>query len=307
MAAAHLRTVHDFATIAMDTWVNVQVVSARPREEVEAAVQRAFAWFEAVERRCTRFDPSSEVMRLSRSAPAPVHVSPLLFEVVAFAMHLSEQTDGAFDPTVGATLERMGFNVNYRSGETIHSDVAADVSVSDVQLDRRAGTIRLRRPLVLDLNAVAKGLAIDLAIQQLADFPDVCVEAGGDVFVRGHNAAGQLWRVGIQHPRAAGVLARTLEVTDSAVCTAGDYQRRSSDGNDSGHILDGRTRQPVTDLASVTVVAPTAMAADGLSTAAMALGRQRGLQFLEDQGVDGLLIAPDGTLAATRARLTSDA
>src|SRR4029077_776953 len=87
---------------------------------------------------------------------------------------------------------------------------------------------------------------------------------------------------------ARGSFPSTLRVTDLAVCTSGDYERRSPGPSAAGHILDARTGQSVTDLASVTVVAPTAMAADGLSTAAMVLGRERGLLFLEDQGVAAL-------------------
>jgi thiamine biosynthesis lipoprotein len=150
----------------------------------------------------------------------------------------------------------------------------------------------LIRPVVLDLNAVCKGLAIDLAAQALAELPGVCIEAGGDLFARGHNVAGQPWHVGIQHPRAPGLLARTLQVTSAAVCTSGDYER-------GAHVLDARSRTAVGDLASVSVVAPTAMAADGLSTAAMVLGRERGLAFLESQGVHGLLLDPDGTAYVT--------
>jgi len=287
-----LKTLHEFSSVSMDTMVNVTIVSDVPRSEIEPAVQRALAWFEAVERICTRFDPTSEVMQLLQRVGRRVHVSTLLFEVVAFAMDLAEQTDGAFDPTIGARLEGLGFATNYRTGDRVRSGIDPHgLSYRDVRLDRHARTVRLRRPLVLDLNAVAKGLAIDLAAAELRDFADLCVEAGGDLFVRGHNAAGEAWHVGIQHPRADGLLARTLHVTDTAVCTSGDYERRSAS---VGHILDARTQQPVTDLASVTVVAPTAMAADGLSTAAMVLGRPGAHAFLEAQGVGALLIAPDG-------------
>jgi thiamine biosynthesis lipoprotein len=277
----------------MDTGVNVQVISKQPRETVEPAVVRALAWFDAIERICTRFDTQSEVMQLLTRVGERVHVSTLLFEVVAFALQLAEQTDGAFDPTVGARLEQLGFNVNYRTGEAMHSGVDADAGTfRDVRLDRRARTIRLNRALILDLNAVAKGLAIDLAARELQDYADICLEAGGDLYVRGHNPAGEAWRVGIQHPRTDGVLAHTLSLSDTAVCTSGDYERRSSGGE--GHVLDARTWQPVSDLASVTVIASTAMAADGLSTAAMVLGRERGRRFLEDQAVRGVLVAPDG-------------
>jgi thiamine biosynthesis lipoprotein len=211
-------------------------------------------------------------------------------------MDLAEQTDGAFDPTIGASMEQLGFNTNYKTGEKIHTAVdARPATFRDVRLDRRARTVLLRKSLILDLNAVAKGLAIDLAANELANFEGFSIEAGGDLFVHGHNAASEPWRIGIQHPRADGLMAQTLDLTDSAVCTSGDYERRAGADYGDSHILDARTGRPVTDLASVTVVAPTAMAADGLSTAAMILGRERGLQFLEEQGVGGLLMAPDGT------------
>jgi thiamine biosynthesis lipoprotein len=298
----------------MDTGVNIQVVTSRPRGVVERDVQRALAWFETVERVCTRFDPNSEVMQLLDRVGEPVTVSTLLFEAVAFALDLADQTSGAFDPTIGAHMEQLGFNINYRTGEVIQTPVdARSGSYRDVVLDRGRRTILLQRPLVLDLNAVAKGLAIDLAVRELGDYQSVCVEAGGDVYVAGHNLAGQAWRVGIQHPRADGLMLETLELSDTAVCSSGDYERR-------GHIVDARSRgslrqpraagheqhpkraraqkpSPSTarsELASVTVLAPTAMAADGLSTAAMVLGYDRGIQLLERQGVRGLLVAPDG-------------
>src|SRR5438105_8328317 len=117
------RTAHAFATVSMDTGVNIQVITDQPRDTVEPNVQHALAWFETVERICTRFDTSSEVMRLLQQVGRPVTVSTLLFEVVAFAMSLAEQTDGAFDPTIGAAMEQLGFNTNYRTGETIHTPI----------------------------------------------------------------------------------------------------------------------------------------------------------------------------------------
>lgn len=296
------RTAHAFATIAMDTAINIQVVGDQPRESIEPAVNRAFAWFETVERICTRFDRSSEVMQLLDQVGSPAKISTLLSEVLAFALDLAEQTDGAFDPTIGAVMEQLGFNTHYKTGAIIRTgEVTAEAenaSYRDVTLDRRAHRVLLRKPLILDLNAVSKGLALDLAARELADFEGACIEAGGDIVVSGHNLAGEVWHIGIQHPRAAGLLAQTLHLTDTAVCTSGDYERRVHVGEgdqSSGHILDPRTHRAVADLASVTVVAPTAMAADGLSTAAMVLGRKDGLRFLEEQGVGGLLIAADGS------------
>lgn len=289
------RATHAFTSVSMDTGVNVQVIAAESRERVEAVVRRALAWFETVERICTRFDPTSEVMQLLQHVGTAVPVSTLLFESIAFALDLAKQTDGAFDPTIGASMEQLGFNTNYKTGQAINTPIAArSVDFRDVKLDRRAHTALLRRPLILDLNAVAKGLAIDLAARELEAFADVYVEAGGDVYVRGHAPSGDPWRIGIQHPRAEGLLAHTLAVTDTAVCTSGDYER-------GGHILDARTHKAVSGFASVTVVAPTAMAADGLSTAAMVLGPERGLDFIREQGVGAVFVTADGGI--TRVNL----
>jgi thiamine biosynthesis lipoprotein len=297
--------VHRTDTVAMDTWVRVQVVSPEPPATVEAAVQRALLWLGAVERATSRFEPGGEVIALARTPDRPVPVSALLFAATELAVHLARLTDGVFDPTVGGRLERRGFDRNYRTGATIDSglrEIAA--SYRDVRLDRRAQTITLRRPLVLDLGAVAKGLAVDLIARELAThgFQDFSVEAGGDVYARGRNAAGLPWQVGIQHPRAADRLIRTVPVSDGAVCTSGDYERAAPDG--TSHILDARTgRAPAEPPISVSVLAPTAMAADGLSTAVMLLGRERGLRLLAGQGVAGLLVQADGTVVTTRGFL----
>jgi thiamine biosynthesis lipoprotein len=292
---------HRVDTVAMDTWVNVQVVSPEPPARVDAAAQWALAWIGAVERAASRFESDSEVMALARTPGRPVPVSTLLLEATDFALRLARLTGGVFDPTVGALLERRGFARNYRTGATIDSGLGdAPVSYRDVTLDRRDGTILLKRPLVLDLGAVAKGLAVDLVARDLTSrgFRDFSVEAGGDVYARGCNTAGLPWQVGIQHPRAANRLVRTVPVSDGAVCTSGDYERSAPDG--SLHVVDARTRRcPTALLASVSVLAPTAMAADGLSTAAMLLGRERGLRLLVEQGLAGLMVQADGTIVTT--------
>ena len=146
----------------------------------------------------------------------------------------------------------------------------------------------MRKPLLLDLGAVAKGLAIDLAAQELTCFAHAVVEAGGDLSVRGRSATNEPWRVGIRHPRQEGALIEVLHVSDMAVCTSGDYERRGPRG-DGHHLIDPQRGASVDTVASVTVIAPTAMVADALATAAFVLGPARGLRFLEAQGVDGLI------------------
>jgi thiamine biosynthesis lipoprotein len=150
----------------------------------------------------------------------------------------------------------------------------------------------LRRPLILDLGAVAKGLAVDLAAQELAPFGNYAIDAGGDLFVRGLNPAGQPWQIGLRHPRRPDELLGVVRLADAAICTSGDYERQSPRQEDGHHLIDPRTGRSAADVASVTVVAPTAMAADALATAAFVLGPRRGLRLLTRQGVEGLIVTP---------------
>lgn len=258
----------------------------------DAAVARAKDWFRSVELACTRFDATSELRRLCETAHVVTPVSELLFEATQFALAVADASGGAFDPTVGARMESRGFDRDYRTGTQSRSAVVTNSTATyrDVELDVAKQTITLHKPLLLDLGAVAKGLAIDLAARELAELQHFMVDAGGDLFVSGRNADGESWRVGIRHPREADALLQTINVDGGAVCTSGDYERTGSDGQH--HLLDARTHETAATLVSVTVLAPSAMVADALATAAFALGPTAGLTFLENHHVEALLVTP---------------
>ena len=151
----------------MGTLVSIEV------DAPEAAVDRAFEWFHQIEEHCSRFDPTSELRKIEPGKPMPA--SPILFEAVRFALLVAEETNGAFDPTVGHSMTARGFNRNYRTGEmTSNLRAGDDVSFRDVELDAQNQTILLRRPLTLDLGAVAKGLAVDAAAREIGTVPELC-------------------------------------------------------------------------------------------------------------------------------------
>lgn len=288
----------------MGTVVRIEIVGHDThddgRAEREQGVARAFEWFRQVEARCSRFDPQSELRQLTDRAGEPVPVSTLLFEATQFAIALANETDGAFDPTVGRRMETLGFDRDYRTGDVSSSKSATadDASYRDVVLDAKAQTITLLRPLVLDLGAVAKGLAVDMAARELQPFENFAIDAGGDLYLGGCNAAGEPWSVGIRHPRDEHSVIERLRVSNTAVCTSGDYERRSS--TDAHHIIDARTGASASAVASVTVVAPLAMLADGLATAAFVLGPTRGIELLDRNGVQGMILTPSLERFATR-------
>jgi thiamine biosynthesis lipoprotein len=283
----------------MGTVVTIEVVSAGADE----AIARAFNWFRHIERSCSRFDPGSELRLLVRQAGVPVAASPVLFQAVQFALAVAHETGGAFDPTVGHTMEALGFDREYSTGRITRSAIDApdDVSFRDVRLDPKAQTVTLERPLLLDLGAVAKGMAADAAARELAPFRDFAIDAGGDLYVSGRNAEGAAWTIGIPHPRVPGQLLEAIQAADCAVCTSGDYERRAPKPEDGHHILDPRTRRSTSASASATVIAPTAMLADALATAAFVLGPDEGIRLLDRIGVEGAIYSPALERRATKA------
>jgi len=288
------------AVAVMGTIVTIQIVGGGhgvntiDRGDRREATARAFEWFRRVETCCSRFDPRSELLRLSDRIGTAVPVSEMLYELVQFAVAVAEETGGAFDPTVGRTMEARGFNREHRTRNIVRTELASSVDATyrDVALDPQRRTIALLRPLVLDLGAVAKGFAIDMAARELRPFEHFAIDAGGDLYVGGHSAAGTPWSIGVRHPRRDRHVIATVYASDAAVCTSGDYERVAVDEGDGHHILDARSGVSPKDVASATVMAPTAMAADALATAAFVLGPREGIDLLEREGVEGLILTP---------------
>jgi thiamine biosynthesis lipoprotein len=260
----------------MGTVVSIEV------DAPEAAVRRAFGWFRQVEAHCSRFDAGSELRQLTTGKRTPA--SPILFEAVRFALMVAEETGGAFDPTVGGHMAARGFNRHYLTRE-VSEMPGSDTGISfrDVEIDTHRRTILLRRPLTLDLGAVAKGLAVDAATRELRRFRNFAIDAGGDLYLGGCNGRGEPWSAGIRHPRVRGELVDRLRISDRAVCTSGDYERGQ-------HILDPRRSEAAHGVASATVIAPCAMLADALATAAFVLGPEAGIPLLTRMGVEGLIV-----------------
>lgn len=287
----------------MDTVVSIKIVTSRAKAEIDESMARAFAAFYQVESVCSRFNNQSEISRLSTQIGTPVSVSPILFQAIRFGWEVADFTEGAFDPTLGNTLGLYGFNRDYLTGyQSVPTtpNPNSPVSYLDLDLNEEAQTILLRKPLTLDLGAIAKGLAVDLAVKELSQFEGFFIDAGGDIFAGGMNDYEEPWRVGIRHPLEKEEIIRTLQLTDRAVCTSGGYERVSPNRKDAHHLINPHSGISQSDILSCTVIAPFTMLADAFSTAAFILGAEKGIQQLELAGLDGLLITPNLEMPMTK-------
>jgi thiamine biosynthesis lipoprotein len=279
----------------MDTVVDIQVVTGKwkSNEEAEEKINRAFEAFQKVEQACSRFSPDSELMEACQRIEIPVPISPFLFEPLKFALEMAEWTDGVFDPTVGKVMEEHGFNRHYLTGQLIESPAADSVTYRDIVLNEQDRTLYLRKLLVIDLGAVAKGFAIDLAANELKEFEGFMVNAGGDLFAGGVDEQGNPWEIGIQHPERSEEIIDTIELSNEAICTSGSYERKSAKVPGAHHLIHPKTRQSSNEWVSCSAIAPFAMMADAFSTASFLLGAESGKKLLEQADLRGILITTD--------------
>ncbi len=272
----------------MGTRVTVTAHPVSPERDLAAAADAVFAVFVDLEQVFSLFRSDSEISRVNARAGEATKVSPRFLEALRYALALADETGGVFDPLVGAlTAPRR-------------DPAAHRCRYQDVAVDPAAGVIRLPPGAVLDLNAVVKGLALDLALTAFGGTEALMIEAGGDIVVRGLPPGKPAWNIGIRDPRRPELVAAVLPVRSGAVCTSGDYFR-GKEARDAGraHLVDARDGRPAGDIASLTVLAPTAKAADALSTAAWLLPSREAPAFVErHDGAACLLIDAAGQIFA---------
>lgn len=267
--------------------------------DADAARETAEAAFNRVDRAMSGYRTDSELMAFNRSALGQWHpISRDFGRVVASALEVAEQSDGAFDPTIGALVDLWGFGAEARSDslpEAAEIDSLRQLTgVKYLQFDEVGLALRRLAEFSLDLSAIAKGYAVDLALAELTakSCEDLLVEVGGEVAARGLRPDGSDWRVGVESPGSSATITHTLALHNEAVATSGDYRNFSQfDGKRYSHTIDPATGRPVTHaLASVSVVATSAMRADALATALNVMGPVEGLLFASTIGVDALFI-----------------
>ncbi len=287
--------------LLMGTTVTIRVVGDAPDLRMQESIQRAIGAMHAVERACSRFDEDSALRELCRHPGQLTPVPPVLFHALRIACELSHLTAGVFDPTVGRILELQGFNRHYLTGEEISSGVPSNIPTSyrDIILVQDNLSVRLDKPMMLDLGAVAKGLAIDLAAKELGEWDGFAIDAGGDVYVHGVDPMGEVWTVGVEDPHHAEEPIALLRAGDMAICTSGSAKRRSPLDPDIHHLWNPAENRPARGLASCTVVAPIAVLADVSATAAFLLGPDRAIPFIEDIGLVALCVKENGQILQT--------
>ena len=260
----------------------------------------------AINRAMSTYDPRSELSEFNRRqdlrwAPA----SRGLLEVLDSASRISTSTQGAFDVTVGPLVDLWGFGPQYHTrrvpNDAVIERARESVGYQHVQTDPSAGAIRKRHSRTqVDLSAIAKGYGVDRVAMILdrQGVDDYLVEIGGEFRARGTTAAGRPWRVAIERPvEGRRCLGELVVLENRAIATSGTTKDFfEQDGRRYSHSIDPTTGRPVEHPPmAVSVVADTAMEADGWATALLVLGPERGHSLAQARGLAALLVTASGS------------
>lgn len=294
---------------ALGTKVEITALHASP-EQASTAVDAAFVELEHVEEVLSLYRPTSQLCQLNREGVL-YKPHPYLVTVLQAAQQMSEASEGKFDVTIQPLWE---LHAATRAGaEQDAGKLAATCERVDWrQLSIETGAIRLERPgMAVTLNGIAQGFAADRVAATLKNYG---VEQGlvntGEFAPLGCKADGRPWRIGIQHPRAADAFAAVIPLEGRCLATSGDYATRLNSASAAHHLLDPATGESAAEFTSVSIVAPSGMQADALSTAVFVLGVEKGIRLIEaTPQADLLAILPSGRTIRTRGfpQLADDA
>jgi len=286
--------------ILLGTFVTIAIYgSDRDEAELETIVKRAFQRIREIENHTSSFVDTSEVRRLKAFAGLKkISISTDLHQILHKAEEISEISGGAFDITVEPLLELWNFEADTPRVPT-KSQIYALLPLIDYRgLFCDSSTAFLtRKGMGIDLGGIAKGYAVDQAIEVLRreGIQDALVDAGGDLRLISSERTRGRRRVWIRHPRKPQGFFGYFRQDSGAVATSGDYEKFFVwKGQRYHHLLDPRTGYPARKSISATVIAPTAMEADALATAVFVLGPKEGLALIERlPEIEGVILAEE--------------
>ncbi|MCX7927593.1 MAG: FAD:protein FMN transferase [Candidatus Omnitrophica bacterium] len=251
----------------------VEVISTDPR-----AANIVFSEIRHIEKLLSVYDPNSQISQLNQKGK--LTVSPQTYKLLKKAKEFWQNSEGAFDISVGPLMDLWGFrNRDFRipSEEEIKT-ARQKVGMDKIIFQDATNMIELTVPgMQLDCGGIAKGYAVDCAVQKLRreNIKSCLINAGGDIYCLGSRGR-TAWKVAIQRPDKKAIL-KVIFVKDKAVATSGNSEQFFiAEGQIYSHIIDPCSGYPVkTAFSSVTVTSNDCMTADFLATAAFVLGKDK--------------------------------
>ncbi|MCG7530983.1 FAD:protein FMN transferase [Psychrobium sp. MM17-31] len=273
---------------------------AKNSEEIAKARQSAIdKLLKTVNEQMSTYDKTSELSRFNQSRSLePFEVSPDTAKVVSESIRLAQLSEGKLDVTVGPLVNLWGFGPNMRVEKLPSSDeletAMNQVGIGKLTVDGNY-LIKAIPELYVDLSTTAKGFGVDVVANYLdgEGVANYLVEIGGEARIKGRANEQRDWVIAIEKPVSSHrAIQEYISPRNNGLATAGDYRQYfEENGRRFSHIIDPDTGMPIDHkLVSVSVIHPSCMTADGLSTAIMLMGPEKGLEFARAQNLAAYLV-----------------
>lgn len=301
---ASTATVLDGKTMGTFWRVSVIGVDEAKAQALHAKVQ---AQLDADDRLLSTWKNDSALMRFNHATDTrPWPVSEAMADIVTLSLRIGAKTHGAMDITVGPLVNLWGFGPDKQPVATPDAQAIAAAKartgLQHLQVINQSGRQFLQKDipdLFVDLSTVGEGYAADhlARLMEQEGISRYLVSVGGALVSRGMNGEGKPWRVAIQKPTdRENAVQAIVDINGHGISTSGSYRNYYElDGKRISHVIDPQTGQPITHkLVSVTVIAPTALEADGWDTGLMVLGPEKAQQVVREQGLAVYMIVKEG-------------
>lgn len=279
---------------ALGTFVTITVEKTG---DCGAILDGAFEKIRELEMIFSIYNPDSELSRLN--SIKEMEVSDHMLYLIRKSMQISELTGGAFDITVLPMMQlyKEAGKAGVPPSEIEIKKQLEHVGWKKIKIEDHRVTI----PMGLDMGGIAKGYIADRTAEFLRKqgIENALVNAGGNISCFGKAPGKRKWRIGIQNPFRKNAIVQSLNMSNNAVATSGDYERYIMlKDRKYGHIINPLTGRTVQGFpAGVTVIAPDATTADGLSTAFYVLGAEKSMTISESmKNVAVLVVNGDGKI-----------
>ncbi|HSB93944.1 MAG TPA: FAD:protein FMN transferase [Flavitalea sp.] len=262
-------------------------------------IKQAIDEVHRIETLFTTFSDASITNEINRNAGInPVEVPKEFLDLVQRANRISELTDGAFDLSFGSIDKRLwNFDTHMTSlpDKATASRMVRLINFRNIIVDPANQTVFLKQKgMRIGFGGIGKGYAADRARHLLKSLGVTCgiVNAAGDLTTWGNQSNGKRWTIGIAAPDQTKHPFSTLDITDMAVATSGDYEKFATiNGKKYSHTINPKTGFPVSGIKSVTIICPFAELADAMATPVMVMGVNNGIGMINQvQGMHCIII-----------------
>ena len=246
--------------------------------------------------------PNSVISKVNNNDTS-VRLDTYFIEIFKLSKTVAENTNGAFDFTVGPLVKAwgFGFDENRNVDSLIIDSILQFVGHQKMNIDN-GWLFKEDERIAIDFNAIAQGYSVDLVGYWLEtkNIDNYLVDIGGEVKARGQKPDGTYWKVGIEKPadkmNDSRDLKAVVELRDKCVATSGNYRKfYEENGVRYSHTIDPQTGYPVQhSLLSASVIADHASVADAYATAFMVMGLEKSKSFLsQSEGLEAFFIYSD--------------